>query len=231
MVQRIMNSSFSDRTKLAPSQLLFGNALDLNRGIILPQRESLQGNQPLSEYMAKLVAMQESLILIARKNIVFTDAIHMGEYKPQRTDHMPDSYVLVKYREGSAPSRLHTPWKGPLRVISGKKSKFILLDLITNKEKEYHVTDMKPFHFDPLLTNPVDVARKDYLEFFIESIIKHKGKKGSKRSQFHFLIKWAGYDDDKNTWEPYANIRDTTICHDYLRANNLAYLIPKKFNT
>ena len=231
MVQRIMNTSFSDRTKLAPSQLLFGNALDLDRGIILPSRESVQGNQPLSEYMDKLVSLQEKLILIARKNIVFTDAIHMGEYKPQRTDYRPDSYVLVKYREGSAPTRLHTPWKGPLRVISGKKSKFILFDLITNKEKEYHVTDMKPFHFDPLLTNPIDVARKDHLEFFVESILQHKGSKGSKRTQFHFLIKWAGYDDDKNTWEPYANIRDMKICHEYLQAHNLAYLIPKKFRT
>ena len=173
MVQRIMNTSFSDRTKLAPSQILFGNALDLDRGIFVPTREHVEGGQPLSEYMAKLLALQESLVLIARKNIVFADAVHIGNYKPQRTDYAPESYVLVKYREGSAPTRLHTPWKGPLRVISGSKSKFKLLDLITNKEKDYNVTDLKPFYFDPLVVNPVDVARKDYLEFFIEKILKH----------------------------------------------------------
>jgi hypothetical protein len=67
--------------------------------------------------------------------------------------------------------------KGPLRVIQSSESKYTLEDLITNKEKEYHVTDIKPFHFDPLNTNPVDVARKDYSEFFIEAILKHTGTK------------------------------------------------------
>ena len=71
MVQRIMNTSFSDRTKLAPSQILFGNALDLDRGIFVPTREHVEGGQPLSEYMAKLFALQESLVLIARKKHCF----------------------------------------------------------------------------------------------------------------------------------------------------------------
>ena len=76
----------------------------------------------------------------------------------------PDSFVLVKHRTGSPPTRLHTLWKGPLRVISYNKSHYLLWDLINNKEKTYHVTDLKQFHFDPLQTDPVDIARCDYLE-------------------------------------------------------------------
>ena len=40
-----------------------------------------------------------------------------------------------------------------------------LLDLITGKEKDYHVSDMKPFVFDSAITNPIDVARRDRMEF------------------------------------------------------------------
>ena len=35
-VQRIINSSVNRRTKVAPAHLLFGNELDLNRGILTP---------------------------------------------------------------------------------------------------------------------------------------------------------------------------------------------------
>ena len=36
---------------------------------------------------------------------------------------------------------------------------------------------MKPFFFNPLATDPLDVARRDYLEFFVEAIVNHKGDK------------------------------------------------------
>ena len=37
-------------------------------------------------------------------------------------------------------------------------------------EKEYHVSDMKQFLFDPLRVDPLDVARHDYMEFFVETV-------------------------------------------------------------
>ena len=231
MVQRIMNATFTDRTKLSSAKILFGNALNLDRGIFAPSSEVPRDAQPLSDYMTNLIALQDNIMTIARNNIVFADSIHIANYPAQRTDHAPGSYVLVKYREGAPPSRLHTLLKGPLRVIRGVDSRFTLLDLITNKEKDYHVSDIRPFIFDPLLTDPTDVARKDYLEFFIEAILKHSGSRTSKKTNLRFYIKWLGYDDDRNSWEPYANIRDMTVCHEYLRSHGMANHIPKKFNT
>jgi transposase InsO family protein len=229
MVQRIMNATFSDRTKLSSSQILFGNALNLDRGIFTPPTEIARNTQPLSDYMIKLLAIQDNIMTIARNNIIFTDSMHLGTYPAPRTDHAPGSFVLVKYREGAPPSRLHTLLKGPLRVIKGSQSIFTLLDLVTNKEKDYHVSDLKPFRFDPLNTNPLEVARKDYLEFFIEAILKHSGTRQTKKSNLRFYIKWLGYDDDHNSWEPYSNIRDMTVCHEYLRSHGMSNHIPKKF--
>ena len=48
-----------------------------------------------------------------------------------------------------------------MKVIEGMNSRDKLLDLITLKEKEFHVSDMKPFVFDTALTDPLDVARQD----------------------------------------------------------------------
>jgi len=231
MVQRIMNATFSDRTKLSSSQLLFGNALNLDRGIFTPPSEIQRDLEPLSDYMIKLLATQDAIMTIARNNIIFADSTHLGSYPAPRTDYAPGAFVLVKYREGAPPSRLHTLLKGPLRVIKGQDSIFTLLDLVTRKEKDYHVSDMKPFNFDPLSTDPLDVTRKDYLEFFIEAILKHTGNRRSKKSDLKFYIKWLGYDDEHNSWEPYSGIRDMTICHQYLRAHGMSNHVPIKFNT
>ena len=46
-VQWIMNATFTDRTKLSAAQLLFGNALNLDRGIFGPAPE-INNEQPLS---------------------------------------------------------------------------------------------------------------------------------------------------------------------------------------
>ena len=80
-----------------------------------------------------------------------------------------------------------------------------LLDLVTNKEKMYHVTQLKQFIFDAYYTDPTDIARRDYLEFYVEKILSFKGD--IKRvSTLTFLVKWLGYDETHNSWEP---------CHEY----------------
>ena len=78
-------------------------------------------------------------------------------------EFLPNSYVLVHYRTGLPPTRLHTNWKGPLRFIKGLNSRYTLLDLITGKEKDYHVSDMKPFVFDSAIVDPLDIARRDQI--------------------------------------------------------------------
>jgi hypothetical protein len=34
---------------------------------------------------------------------------------------------------------------------------------------------MKPFLFDSAITDPLDVARRDHMEFFVEQILDHRG--------------------------------------------------------
>ena len=157
-----------------------------------------------------------------------TDSQRLGYYSTERTEYASGDYVLVKYRTGSAPTRLHTKLKGPFRVISNLNN-YVLLDLVNNIHKHYHLTDLKPFIFDPSIVDPLDIARRDYLEFFIEKVIEHRGNPKRKKS-LEFLIQWVGYDSSYNSWEPWNNFRDTECLHEYLRSKDMSNLIPKKFN-
>ena len=122
-------------------------------------------------------------------------------------EYLPNSYVLVHYRTGLPPTRLRPNWKGSMRVIKGK-------------ETDYHVSDMKPFVFDSALVDPLDVARRDQMEFFIEKISDHRGKL-SHRKSLQFFVSWMGYDQSYDSWEPFANLRDSTHLHSYLREKKL----------
>ena len=225
-----MNSSYHEVTGISPAEMLFGNAVKLDRGLFLTpaERNASVLIKPLSESAAKLLRIQDELISYAKESLQLTDSQRLGYYDPERTEFASGDYVLVQYRTGSAPTRLHTKWKGPLRVISNNLSHYKLLDLITNKEKNYHITDLKAFFFDPTIHDPLDIARKDYLEFFVEKVLAHKGDPRRKKS-LEFQIQWLGYDSTYNSWEPWHNFRDVECLHDYLKNNDMSFLIPKKF--
>ena len=110
--------------------------------------------------------------------------------------------------------------------MGNENSEYRLLDLITRKEKVVHVTRLKEFIFNPKTTDPQDIARRDYLEFFVEAIRSHRGPI-SKKNDLQFLVKWLNYPESENTWEPYGALRLVDKLHDYLRAEKVERLIPK----
>ena len=48
-VQRILNSNLSGRLKILASQMLFGNMLNLGKGIFIPKSEHSLASKPLNE--------------------------------------------------------------------------------------------------------------------------------------------------------------------------------------
>jgi hypothetical protein len=73
----------------------------------------------------------------------------------------------------------------------------------------------------------LDIARRDYLEFFVEKNLDMTGDV-KRVSTLSFLVKWLGYDDTHNSWEPWKNVRITDEVHVNLRANNMnKKLMPK----
>jgi hypothetical protein len=77
---------------------------------------------------------------------------------------------------------------------------------------------VKPFIFDPLNLDPLDIARRNYLEFFIEKILAMSGDV-KKVSTLDFHVKKLGYDDIFNLWLPWKDLRTKEILHSNLRQN------------
>ena len=104
--------------------------------------------------MSDLLAIQDNLLKASAEELLRTDLLNKTTKEQNKhTEYLPDSYVLVHYRTGLPLTRLHANWKGPMRVIKGLDSRYTLLDLIIGKEKDYHVSDMKPFVFDSAIVD------------------------------------------------------------------------------
>ena len=109
IVQRILNAAYSDHTKVSASQLLFGNAINLDKGLFLPPLERPLQNQPLSGHMSKMLHLQDEIMTTAREVLRNTDELHMASFPNRKpTEYLPDSYVLVSFCTGSALTCLHT---------------------------------------------------------------------------------------------------------------------------
>lgn len=226
-VQRILNASVNDTMQVSPAQLLFGNTINLDRGIFLPSDELMPPIQSLGRSTNRMLHDQEVLLKTASDLLRKSDESHKDNQPHEPTEFAPDTYVLAAPRS-QPETRMHTHWSGPYKVISHNNNEYTLLDLVTTRTKKYHVSQLKQFVYNSLNTDPTDVARRDHLEFFVEKILEFNGD-CSKVSSLQFKVKWLGYDETYNSWEPWSALRDTEQLHRYLIEVKLQHLIPRKF--
>ena len=112
----------------------------------------------------------------------------------QRTMFADGSYVLVDYRDNKyykgPPNKLLTHLRGPLKVISSNKDDYTLENLITRKDEHHHVTGLRKFDFNPNITDPLQVARRDYYStFIVDKILAHEGNKRIFKSKWNFKVR------------------------------------------
>jgi hypothetical protein len=226
-VQRIINSSIHETTGVAPASMLFGNQVNLDRGILIPN-PVIRNTEKSSALISNMLYIQDQVMLNAIAKVTLAKARHLVKNAKPLTVFPVGSYVLAKYPVGP-PTRLHTKWQGPFQVISYIDSEYTLLNLVNKSERITHASNLKQFIFDPSRTSAPDIARRDYMEFFVESIVEHRGDTKRLNSLF-FKVKWLNYDDSHNSWEPWNALRTCDKLHDYLRSNQkLKKLMPKNF--
>ena len=235
LVQRIMNSSIHESLGVSPAQILFGNSINLDKGIFLDHIASNIPEERLSIWMAKMLSAQAAIIEVARKNLQAKDNIHMLTYPTARDVYEVNSYVLVEYRNSTLrrgpKSKLLPFLKGPLRVTGSTGSKYLLQDLVTMRISPYHVSKIRQFRFDPTTQDPLLYALKDDGHAYaIDHISAIKGNPKGSKKQLTFLVHWKGY--EQATWEPWEQLRRTRALHEFLKQHKskvVKDLVPKNY--
>ena len=233
MVQRIINATKHGSTNAKPADLLFGGAINLDRSILISQTETVRTDIELSKWASDMLVRQQVMLRQAQETQMQKDERHTNKAQPPETNFEIGSYVLVEYRGGlrkGPPNKMLTNLKGPFQVLGKSGAQYTVRNLQSNKDETYHASAMQPFIYEPMDTDPADVAIRDQQEFVVEQIVQHRGSQRI-RSTMEFLVKWRGFGSEHDSWEPYQNLRLVDKLHDYLRLHKMASLIPKKLET
>ena len=244
LTESIMNAHINKSTGIAPVDVVFAGQVDLNAGHLFPPMgHPLQ--QPLSEYMEKVISYQENVLRIIYKNQEETDMFHLAKnLGTSSTDFPINSFVTAAYEneEHRPPTKLHNRRRGPFRVVRKTVREegdvYTCVDLVTHKEEDFHVKFLSPFNYDSIHTNLLDVATTERNLFIVEEVLNHrwkdpalasKGQKGKTASNLQLYIKWKYYETPE--WNEYnePSIKKVGLVIDYLRSHQLTYLIPYNF--
>jgi hypothetical protein len=94
---------------------------------------------------------------------------------------------------------------------------YICQDIISQRQLQISKDRIKRFKIPSNITQS-DIhalAAADHDQYVVDEIVDMKGDPKKKKS-LQFLVKWKGYDNDDNTWEPYSNVRDLIALQNYL---------------
>jgi hypothetical protein len=219
MVQRLLNSSEHSVLGTSPSQLLFGGALNLNRGLFLPQDGKEEEIVPTTEYLHNLLQKQEGLLDKALEHQSSVQANGQAEFV-HAVDYKVGDFVLVdKARFPHMVRKLMPKWLGPYQVQAVvSESVYVLQDICTNKSYRVHRKMMRPFETREE-QDPVEVAATDRKEWRVVEIRNHgvwdkaPERRRPLKKDYVFQVVWT---DESVSWEPYVNVKDCEALVRYL---------------
>ena len=118
LVQRILNTFRVESINAVPAELLFGNAINLDRGVLLPPSLITDHRKSLSAWADEMLTKQQELLTKARKEQRRRDETHIAEADPRRTTYEVGEYVLVEYQpssmvKGRPPNKFLPKLRGP----------------------------------------------------------------------------------------------------------------------
>jgi hypothetical protein len=97
---------------------------------------------------------------------------------------------------------------GPFQItrLIGKSAVQLSIPKAWKLHPVFHVSLLKLWS-GPYTPEPLTVQVEGFPEYEVEQILSHRIQtRGRGRPQTMFLVKWKGFGDEHNTWEPEANL-------------------------
>lgn len=85
LVQRIFNADVKQYLGVSPAQIVFGNSLQLDRGLLFQNNPN--PSQTMSEWMQKMLDAQAKIIAVARKTLDNRDALYISKQSDEITSY------------------------------------------------------------------------------------------------------------------------------------------------
>ena len=110
---------------------------------------------------------------------------------------------------GKGQRKLYPKFLGPFKIIEmiGANAARLQLPVGWKLHDEFHLSLLK--QYDGSSSTPIPPPPEivgDEVFYHVEHILAHRDKSYGKKKVREYLIKWTGYTDDHNSWEPASNL-------------------------
>ncbi len=205
MAQLALNAHQSETTKVSPYFANFGREPELHATALPgPQADlALRNASTMKDLFARLrqniTAMQERIRTSRHKDSKMAPQLKKGD----------KVYLSTKNLRAQKPSKkLDAVKVGPFLIKDQKGPVNYELELPQDARIHpvFHISLLEPAHPDSTLQTTWHYEPQETAEYEVEKILDQKGQR--------YLIKWKGYDDTHNTWEPKKNLNG---CRDLIQ--------------
>ena len=115
---------------------------------------------------------------------------------------------------GTRVRKLAERYCGPMKILEVISPCVYKLELPPSLKIHpiFHVSKLRPYHEDhgqfarPECVRPPPMMVGGQAEFEVERIIDKRIRRIGRLDRPEYLVKWKGYDNYENTWEPIANL-------------------------
>jgi hypothetical protein len=228
IVFSIVNNTPKSPLAISPLSMIYGIFANFERPLF-PPRPLGEITNPV-DFVDGLVEWQNKLLDIAEEaqSKHFQKLVDTSEsYK----SFQEGDFVLQLKKSTGLRGKLITRWIGPRLVLNRRENDpshpvLDLFDLITSQTIEASIDDCRLFHtgwFDEstMVQDLHRLAALDKEEYEVEAILNHrlvvaKGKTKAKPTDYWFKVKWAGFSEEENSWEPYSALKNLAPLEEYL---------------
>ncbi len=205
----VHNNRVNVTTGLSPNQILLGY------NPILNVEESLRTTNDLVELRSKAMNQNRRNTIWALNKSSDQNGLPPSQYRLGQQVWLDATHLKLPHQKAKlTPKRL-----GPFRILKEISPVVYRLALLANWRIHdvFHTSLLNPYHetkaHGPNFTHPPPDLIKGEDEYEVERIIAHRVFGRSKSLQY--LIKWKGYPESDNSWEPADQVHAPELVKHY----------------
>ena len=228
LVERIVNTTPHSSIGTYPLRVLFGDNLQLNRGLLVPYQPNdvLSMEDVIQDLNSQLKAIVDASLAHQRQ----VNNYWAEKDPPVDTFFNEGDYVLVKY-PNIPPNKL-LRWEGPKIVVERRGKIYDCQDLVTMQIQPHHVTRLKYYDAsrdeNPLLTAAHDTDSFPIVEVLAISLRREDDHtqpqvphtRPSQCKPRRDLLVHARFVSGEEHWIAWAFARQTAALDTFLRTHN-----------
>jgi chromodomain-containing protein len=191
----VHNNRWNDTTGLSPNQILWGHEATL-----VPDNDFPTRNQMANDRMEDMKRNQQMAISTLNKTAGKAPA--PSPYQVEDQVWLEATHLRLPYQSTKLAPKCHGPFS-IMRVVSPVAFQ-LCIPMAWNIHNVFHASLLSPYHESlehrPNYSRPPPDLLEGEEEYEVEHIINHQHSGRARTLQY--LIKWKGYPEVDNTWEP-----------------------------